>query len=162
MSPLSARRAAAPVCCRPARREDVPELLRMIHELARHEGDSAEVVTDAVALANAGFGPAARFGALLAEVDGQLAGFVSFTWTYSIWRHATVMSIDDVYVRPAHRQRGVGVALMYRARHLAHGAGVARLRWEAKPWNDAAIRFYERMGAPMKLKGVFFWPSGAP
>ncbi len=160
MSPVPVRRVAAPVSCRAARREDVPELLRMIHELARHEGDSAQVATDAAALLDAGFGPAPRFGAVLAEVDGRPAGFISFTWTYSIWRHATVMSIDDVYVRPAWRRCGVGVALMYRVRSLARAAGATRLRWEAKPWNDAAIRFYERMGAPMTLKGVFFWPSG--
>lgn len=150
----------AQVVCRRATCEDMPELMRMIHELANHEGDSAEVHTDVASLAAAGCGPTARFGALLAEVDGRLAGFVSFAWGYAIWRDATVMNIDDVYVRPAFRNRGVGVALMYEARRIARQAGASRLRWEAKPWNDGGIRFYERLGAPMKVKGVFFWSTG--
>ncbi len=161
MTTASPRCPAERVACRPAGREDVPELLRMIHELAGHEGDSAQVLTDAAALAAAGFGEVARFGALLAVVDGELAGFVSFTWAYSIWRDATAMNIDDVYVRANHRGRGVGKAMMYAARRLAFEAGATRLRWEAKPWNDSAIRFYERLGAPLQLKGVFFWPTGA-
>lgn len=148
------------VICREAVCEDMPELMRMIHELATHEGDSAEVLTDVTALKRAGCAASARFGALLAEVDGQLAGFVSFTWGYAIWRDATVMNIDDVYVRPAFRNRGVGLALMYGARRLAREAGASRLRWEAKPWNEGGIRFYERLGAPMKLKGVFHWQTG--
>lgn len=148
------------VMCREALSDDMPELMRMIHELATHEGDSAEVLTDLPALQRAGCGPSARFGALLAEVDGRLAGFVSFTWGYAIWRDATVMNIDDVYVRPAFRNRGVGLALMYEARRRAREAGASRLRWEAKPWNDGGIRFYERLGAPMRLKGVFHWPTG--
>lgn len=151
---------ARQVNCREALCEDMPELMRMIHELAMHEGDSAEVLTDLPALQKAGCGPSARFGALLAEVDGRLAGFVSFTWGYAIWRNATVMNIDDVYVRAAYRGRGVGLALMYSARKRARAAGASSIHWGAKPWNEGGIRFYQRLGASMKLKAAFGWGTG--
>ena len=151
---------ARQVNCREARCEDMPELMRMIHELAMHEGDSAEVLTELPALQQAGCGPSARFGALLAEVDGRLAGFVSFTWGYAIWRDARVMNIDDVYVRADFRNRGVGLALMYSARRLAKAAGASSIQWGAKPWNEGGIRFYQRLGASMRLKAVFRWQTG--
>ncbi|MFT7771627.1 GNAT family N-acetyltransferase [Roseateles sp.] len=158
MKSTTPRRPAQVAICRPATIDDLPELLCMMQELAHHEGDAAELLTDATALAQAGFGESLRFGAVLGEVDGALAGFVSYTWTYSVWRDAKLMNLDDVYVRAGYRNGGIGEALMQHVRSVARAAGASRLRWEAKPHNNGAIRFYERLGAPMRLKSVFFWP----
>ncbi len=144
---------------RMARQDDVAELLRMIRELAEHEGELPHVLTDERELGHAGFGTVRRYGALVAEVGERLVGFVTFTWHYAIWRGATAMHIDDVYVRDSHRGQGVGRAMMQFARTLAAQAGAVRLRWEAKPGNEGGLRFYRRLGAETRLKNVFVWAT---
>ena len=145
---------------RPARREDATELFRMMCELADHEGDLAHLRTDAERLLADGFDARPRFAAVLAEAaDGALTGFVSFTWHYAIWSGDIHLHIDDVYVRAAWRGRGVGEGLMRRVRAVADQEGATQVRWEAKPHNETAIRFYKRLGARMRLKVVFFWPA---
>ena len=98
--------------CRQARLEDAETLFAMVRELAAHEDSLAALHTDLQRFRQDGFGPQARFAAVLAEVDGQPAGYISYTHAYAIWRGAASLNVDDIYVRAAFRRQGVGEALL--------------------------------------------------
>lgn len=142
-----------------ARSGDAAQLLEMIRELAAQQGDEAKVRTDAAILQAHGFGDHPRFGALLAEFDGVLAGFITYTWRYAIWCGSMTMDIDDAFVRPEHRGRGIGRMMLRQARAVAVGQRAARLRWEARREDPASMRFCKRLGASMRDQGVFVWPA---
>ncbi len=146
---------------RAATRDDVDALFAMIVALAEHHGQRAYLRADAEQLRRDGFGEQPRFAALVAETADGLIGFATYAWHYTIWLGATTMNIDDVYVADTHRGLGVGEALMMRARELCQAQGGARLRWEVQPDNAAAIRFYQRLGAVMRSKGIFTWDAGS-
>lgn len=143
--------------CRHATPRDAEPLFEMVRELAAHENSLAALRTDLQRFSQDGFGPRPRFAAVLAEVDGRLAGYVSYTRTYAIWRGAASLNVDDVYVRAAFRGRGVGEALLRWLRTHAAEAGACRLRWEVNARNAGAIRFYERLGAAVTTKGLCAW-----
>ena len=151
--------APAAVRVREAGVGDMDTLHALIRALASHEGQRAFVRCTPDDLRRDIAGPDPRFGALLAEVDARVAGFLTWTWLHSTWLGGRVMNIDDVFVLDDCRGRGAGEALM----HAAHGAprarGAPRLRWEVEADNAAAMRFYERLGARMRTKGLFAWEA---
>lgn len=142
---------------RVATADDVEVLHRMIVALAAHHDQAPWVKATVEALRQDGFGPTPRFGAVLAWVDGAPVGYASYTWRYSIWLATSYLDLDDLYVDHAQRGHGVGLALMEEVRAVARGHGLGRVRWEVEPNNHAAIRFYQRLGAVMRTKGVFTW-----
>lgn len=139
--------------------DDMDTLHASICALASHEGQGASVRCTPDDLRRDVAGPEPRFGALLAEVDGRVAGFLTWTWLHSIWLGGRVMNIDDVFVQDDCRGRGVGEALMHAARAACRAHGAPRLRWEVEAGNAAAIRFYERLGARLRAKGLFAWDA---
>ena len=93
-------------------------------------------------------------------MDGRDIGYLSWTRPYGIWRGGDYLNLDDLYVNEAARGRGVGEALM---RRFAGIAAVQSLpaRWEVKSENDAARRFYTRLGADQSDKTIVRWSVGA-
>lgn len=146
-----------PFTVREAVEADVQPLFDLIVAIAEHHGQRELLHASTDALRRDGFGPQPRFGALLAESNGTLVGYASYMWHYSIWLASPYMNVDDVYVAASHRGLGIGEALMLAARGLCRARGLHRVRWEVQPDNEAAIRFYERLGARMRTKGVFGW-----
>ena len=144
------------VTVRAAVAADVAMLLRMMAALGAHDGLSAALKATEETLLRDGFGPQPRFEALVAEADGEVAGYASFTQPYAIWRGATYLAVDDVYVRDGFRARGVGKALMLRLRETGLARG-ADLRWEVEAGNERAIAFYKGLGARMRIKGFCYW-----
>ncbi|MEJ8566053.1 GNAT family N-acetyltransferase [Elongatibacter sediminis] len=142
---------------RRATAEDAAVVLELIEELAEHHGQAEHVRTDEDSLVAAGFGDDPGVGALIAEVDGIVAGFLSYTVCYSIWSAADFMLIDDVYVRNDFRGDGLGEALMRELQQTCKALGLSRIKWEVEPDNAAAIRFYERLGATGYDKRLFRW-----
>ena len=142
--------------------EDAGLVLQLITELAEHHGQADAVRTDEETLLAAASGDSPRFGVLLAEVDGETAGFLSYTICYSIWLGDSFMQIDDVFVRDAFRGNGLGESLMSTSYELAEELGLPRIKWEVQPDNDAAIRFYERLGARGYDKRLFAWSVASP
>ncbi|CAM2067623.1 GNAT family N-acetyltransferase [Sulfidibacter corallicola] len=142
---------------REATAEDVDTLYDLIIAIAEYHDQTAFVVTDRDELLQAGFGEAPQFGVLLAEVDGEIAGYTSYTWNYSIWLGTTYMNIDDVFVWSRFRGQKIGESMMLRVRDLCKARGVGRIRWEVEADNHKAIRFYERLGAEVTVKGVVRW-----
>ncbi len=103
-----------------------------------------------------GFGPQPMFHVVLAEVDhhsdgsdstgcsGRTAvGMAFFFPTYDTWRGPTLF-LEDLFVLPSHRGRGVGVALLQRLVTEARARGCSRLSWQVLDWNEPAIQFYQR------------------
>ena len=147
------------ITVREATRSDVDNIYGLLMALAEHHGQTDFVWTSKTELARAGFGDDPKFFVLLAEDDGAVIGFLSYTLDYSIWLGDRYMNIDDVYVEDGHRGRGVGEALMHQSREFCKVMGISRLRWEVEKDNDKAIRFYERLGAKYHEKGIFRWDT---
>lgn len=119
----------------------------LIVELAEFER-APEQVTGTPGLLDAalfGEGPFAQ--AVIAERDGQPAGFALFHGTFSTWECRPGIWLEDLYVPPRHRRAGVGAALLAHLAQVALQRGCARLEWNALDWNAPALAFYEKLGA---------------
>ena len=145
------------VSIREATSSDVDTIYELIMAIARHHGQESYVLTDKETLLKDGFCDDAAFGVLLAECDGDVAGYCSYTWNYSIWLGIRYMGIDDVYVWERFRGQNIGEALMLEAKEVCLQRNVKRIRWEVEQDNHGAIRFYQRLGAKLDLKGIFRW-----
>ncbi len=145
------------VTVREATLQDVDVVYDLIMAIARHHGQEQYVVTDKNELKRSGFGQSEKYGVLLAEIDGKSAGYASYTWNYSIWLGSLYMNIDDVFVWEEFRGKKVGEALMMKARDVCKSHGAMRLKWEVEQDNHQAIKFYERLGAEVDVKGVCRW-----
>jgi len=144
---------------RPAERTDVAQLMSMIAELAAYERARDRVTGTEELLAAALFGEDPLAEAVIAELDagglepGALAaarpsiGFAVYFASFSTWLCRPGLYLEDLYVRPEYRGRGVGRMLLAHLAALAIDRGCARLEWTALDWNTPAIEFYERLGA---------------
>ena len=127
-------------------------MLRFIRELAEYEREPEAVVASEADLLRDGFGATPRFRCLIAEEDGRAAGFALFFTSYSTWRGHHGIRLEDLYVTPAARGRGVGRALLEHLAAVALEEGCPRLEWDVLAWNEPAIGFYERVGAKMQAE----------
>ena len=152
-----AKQGLVVVSIRRATAADIERIHELISAIADYHEQAHYVRTDLDELRTAGFGEDPRFEVLLAEVGTEVVGFVSFTINYSIWLGQRFMLIDDVFVDAAHRGQNIGEALMFAARDRAKALGLGRVKWEVQTDNQAARRFYERLGARYYEKGVFAW-----
>ncbi len=132
---------------RPATEQDVPLILAFIRELADFEQLLHAVVATEDRLRQTLFGPRPAAEVLLAERDGEPVGYALFFSTYSTFLAQSGIYLEDLYVRPQVRGRGVGRALLAQVAHLACARGCGRLEWSVLNWNERAIRFYQNLGA---------------
>jgi len=132
---------------RPAARADVPELLRLILELAIYEKMEDQARGTEPALAAALFSDRPACEALIAEVGGRAVGFALFFTTFSTFLCKPGLYLEDLFVEPAHRGSGIGKAMLARLAALAVERGNGRFEWRVLDWNEPSIRFYEALGA---------------
>lgn len=132
---------------RPATIQDAPLIAAMIHEFAEFEHLENETSVIEEDIARDGFGPRPKFRALIAEWNGQAAGYAIFFEFYSSFQGRAGLFLDDLYVRPQFRQQGIGTALLGQVAALAWREGYFCLRWEVLDWNATAIDFYRGIGA---------------
>src|SRR5690606_34321392 len=137
----------APVAIRTATRADVPVILDFIRRLAEYERMTADVEATADALETSLFGERPAAEVVIASQDGRDVGFALFFDTYSTFLAARGMHLEDLFVVPEARGRGVGRALLVHLARLADARGYGRLEWNVLGWNVPAIGFYRRMGA---------------
>jgi GNAT superfamily N-acetyltransferase len=126
---------------------DVPILLALIRELAEFEHLAHDLKVTASSLREALFGEHPVAGALLARVDGQAAGYAVYYRTFSTFVGRAGIFLDDLYVRPEFRKRGLGRALLKQAAAVDFEVGGGRFEWIALRWNENAFRFYRSLGA---------------
>ncbi len=148
------------VYIREARMDDVPKILALIKELAAFENLSPYVETNEARLLEHGFGREPRFKVLLAEVNSEAVGFLSYMIRYSIWGGSEFINLDDLYVSEAARGRGAGRALMHRLAEVAVGQGMV-VRWEVMTDNEPAKAFYAAIGAGISDKLIARWSPDA-
>lgn len=137
---------------RPARREDVPLILELIRELADYERLLHEVVATPGALEAHLFGDPPRAEVVLAEWqepggEAVPGGFALFFPTFSTFLGRPGIHLEDLFVRPAFRGRGIGRALLSHLAGLVQERGWGRLEWNVLDWNEPAIGFYRSLGA---------------
>jgi GNAT superfamily N-acetyltransferase len=132
---------------RQATTADVPVLVGLIEELAAYEREPDAVEVDATMLAEALFTEVPVVFATVAEEDGAVVGMAIHFRNFSTWTGRVGIYLEDLYVRPGHRGRGVGRALLAHLARTAHDRGYARVDWSVLDWNQSAIRFYESVGA---------------
>ena len=132
---------------RAADRSDAPLILAFIRELAAYEKLAEDVVATEETLAATLFGPHPAAEVLIAELDGAAVGFALFFPNYSTFLGKAGLYLEDVFVRPGARGRGVGRALLCRLAAIAMERGCGRLEWAVLDWNESAIGFYKKLGA---------------
>ncbi|MFT3763663.1 MAG: GNAT family N-acetyltransferase [Pseudoxanthomonas sp.] len=135
------------IVLRPAARADTPQILAFIRELAEYEKLADEAVAGEAQIAEHLFGARAYAEAVIAEVDGQPAGFALFFHNYSTFAGKPGLYLEDLFVRPPYRGLGVGTRLIAHLAALAVERGCARFEWSVLDWNEPAIRFYRGLGA---------------
>jgi len=147
---------------RPATAADVPTILRFIHELADYEREPDAVVATEADLLRDGWGPTPRFTALIADYENAPAGFALYFTSYSTWRGHHGIRLEDLYVTPSLRGKGIGKALLAKLAAIAVEQGCPRLEWDVLEWNAPAIAVYEAIGAKILTEWRIMRLSDAP
>jgi GNAT superfamily N-acetyltransferase len=132
---------------RSATAADAAALNVLIHELAEFEHLLHETsVTEEDILRDA-FGEKPKFRAVIAEWDGQPAGYAIFFEFYSTFQGRVGLFLDDIFVRPQLRKQGIGKELLAHVARIALAEKYFCMRWEVLDWNKPAIDFYQSLGA---------------
>ncbi len=141
---------------RPAQPTDVPTLIDLIRDLAAYEKLLHEVDADAERLHAHLFGEKPFVEVIMAEWDAEVAGFALYFHNYSTFLTKPGIYLEDLYVKPDQRGRGIGKALLAELARIAVSRGCGRLEWSVLDWNTPAIGFYESLGArPMDQWTVY-------
>ena len=125
---------------------DVPLILQFIRELAEYERAPEEVRATETDLLRDGFGEQPKCRVVIAEWDNEPAGFAFFYNSYSTWRGHPGLHLEDLFVRPAFRGKGIGKALLAHLAEIALRENCYGLRWHVLDWNTPAIDFYKSLG----------------
>ena len=138
---------------RPATPADLPVILNFIRGLATYEKLLHEVEATEEKLRATLFGPRPAAECLLAFADGNIpAGFAIFFTNYSTFLAQPGLYLEDLFVSPEWRGRGIGKALLLHLAALANARGCGRMEWSVLDWNQPAIDFYESIGAERKTE----------
>jgi GNAT superfamily N-acetyltransferase len=132
---------------RTATERDVPAILALIEGLAEYERLAEEVVATEPALRESLFGRTPRAEVVMAWEGESAAGFAVWFHTYSTFLARPGLYLEDLFVRPAFRGRGIGRQLLRHLASVAVARGCGRMEWSVLDWNQPAIGFYERLGA---------------
>ena len=132
---------------RQAQVADISQILAFIRELAEYEKLAHEAVADEATLAAQLFGDRPAAEVVIAEVDGQSAGFALFFHNFSTFLGKRGLYLEDLFVRPQFRGLGLGRRLMVHLAQLAVERECGRFEWSVLDWNTPAIDFYRELGA---------------
>ena len=141
------------ISIRPARREDCPRLMELVHELAVYEKAPEQVTVSMEHFTESGFGPQPVWWALVATVadsdsstGDKILGFALYYIRYSTWK-GQAMYLEDLLVTESSRGLGIGSKLFDALIAEAQQKGFNRIIWQVLDWNEPAIRFYQKLGA---------------
>ena len=136
-----------PTLLRPAGPDDAAAIHRLIVALATYEREPDAVVATPAGLREQLAAARPPFECLLAEVDGAVVGFALYFFNYSTWRGRPGLYLEDLFVEPGLRGRGLGRRLLGRLAAIAVDRGCARMEWMVLDWNAPALAFYAAIGA---------------
>lgn len=132
---------------RPATRADAPAVVGLVRALAEFERLPSPTDEAAARFVEHGFGARPWFETLVAELDGALVAYALHFTTYSTFAMRPTLFLEDLFVLPHARRRGIATALMARLRALAVERGCGRFEWMVLDWNTGAQALYDRLGA---------------
>jgi GNAT superfamily N-acetyltransferase len=126
---------------------DVPEILRLVRELAEYERALHEVKATEDQLRDRLFGDDPKVFAHVAEHDGRVVGFAVWFLSFSTWNGTHGIYLEDLFVEPEYRGHGYGRGLLTELARVADDRGYGRVEWSVLDWNEPAIGFYKALGA---------------
>lgn len=150
----------AHVVLRPAVPADCEIIAKMVYELAVYERAPEECHATPEAIREQLFGPRPTAECLVAEVGGEVGGYAIFFHNFSTWEAAPGLYLEDIYVRPTHRKKGVGKMLIEALAAIARQRGCKRYEWACLDWNKPARDFYESLGARPMTEWVLYRTEG--
>jgi GNAT superfamily N-acetyltransferase len=131
----------------PATPADIPAILDFIRKLAEYEHLSHTVIATENDLQNHLFGPAPAAEVLLAKIQDKPVGFALYFTTFSTFVGRPGIWLEDLFILPDFRHRGIGRALLRAVAAIAIGRNCGRLEWSVLDWNEPAIQLYKKLGA---------------
>jgi GNAT superfamily N-acetyltransferase len=144
----------ANITVRPARTEDSRLVLDFIQQLARYEKLEHHCIATVEQIRETLFGPNAKAESLLAFQEGQPAGFAVYFYSYSTFLAKPGLYLEDLFVKPDSRGRGVGKRIFLELLRIAATNNCGRFEWSVLDWNEPAIRFYEGLGAKAQAEWI--------
>lgn len=132
---------------RPATPNDDAVILDLIRGLALYERAPEQVTATEADIRRDLFEPNPKFRCIIAEWDGKPVGFAFFFYNYSTWQGRRGLYLEDLFVYPEFRGKGIGKALLLRLAQIAVDEGCGRFQWQVLDWNTPAIDFYKSLGA---------------
>jgi GNAT superfamily N-acetyltransferase len=130
-----------------ATEQDIPAIVRLVRQLAEYEKLEHAMVSREDDFRKALFGPQRNVDAMLAFADDVAVGLALYFYNFSTFQGRRGIYLEDIYVEPEYRGRGIGSALLKRLARVAKEEGCARMEWSVLTWNQPSIDFYHRMGA---------------
>jgi len=137
----------AALAVRPARPNDVADLILLVRELAEYERALEQAIATEADFTRDLFGPSPRVHALVAEVEGAVIAYAIYFLNYSTWLGKHGIFLEDLYVRQTHRGLGAGTALLRALAQECVDKGYGRFEWSVLDWNEPALGFYRSLGA---------------
>jgi GNAT superfamily N-acetyltransferase len=141
---------------RNSKKEDMPQVLQLIKELAAFEKEPDAVEVTVENLKKDGFGARPAFHCFVAEVNSKIEGIALIYNRYSTWK-GKIIHLEDLIVSQSMRGTGLGTALLDTVVKYGYDLGVKRINWEVIDWNEPAIAFYENKGAKVLRDWDVVW-----
>jgi GNAT superfamily N-acetyltransferase len=132
---------------RPAKTSDIDEILALIFELALYEKAPEEAKATKSQIMESFFSDDPKVFCEIVEVEGEIAGLAIWFLNYSTWQGKHGIYLEDLFVRPQFRGRGIGKALLKHLAGICVDRGYGRFQWWVLDWNEPSIEFYKALGA---------------
>ena len=132
---------------RPAKTSDIDEILALIYELALYEKAPEEAKATKSQIMESFFSDNPKVFCEIVEVGGEIAGLAIWFLNYSTWQGKHGIYLEDLFVRPQFRGRGIGKALLKYLAQICVDRGYGRFQWWVLDWNEPSIEFYKALGA---------------
>jgi GNAT superfamily N-acetyltransferase len=145
---------------RSATKRDIPTILAMVAELAEFERAAEEAIATVDDFEAALFCENPAVFAVLAEVDGQSAGFALYFKNFSTWLGKHGIYLEDLYVRPEFRGSGIGQGLLSHLAQICRDNGYPRFEWWVLDWNESARKVYDHLGAQALTEWIPYRVTG--
>jgi GNAT superfamily N-acetyltransferase len=142
--------------------DDIPVVVRLVHELATYEREPDAVVATEEHFRTALFGPDPRVHCLVAEDGDAVVGFAVWFVNFSTWLGTHGIYLEDLFVRPQARGGGHGRALLTELARIAVERGYGRVEWAVLDWNEPAQGFYRSLGAAPQEDWTVWRLTGDP
>jgi len=126
---------------------DIPSIVRLVKQLAVYEKLAHQMVATEDDFRRALFGPRRNVDALIAFMDDKPVGFALYFYTFSTFLGRRGLYLEDIFVEPEFRGRGIGKTLLKKLAKIAREQNCGRMEWSVLTWNQPSIDFYHRLGA---------------